>query len=279
MLLGDGVAVMYEEGAAGAAREAAALYPGARAAVESALGLEADFSATLLLSGDREGFAIAARSPIVAAYAQPERYLMVLDNSRVLEKPFTLETTLRHELCHLVLHHHIREAPIPRWLEEGVCQWASGGVSEVAAGLGSRDLARASLAGRLIPLARLGREFPEEDSALRLAYAQSRSFVDYLAREGGGEAVRAVVGRMRQGATVDEAFAETFFAPVHELEEGWQEALKRRHNWLSYLSDNIYVLLFVLGGALTVYGFARVVLRLRAREEDDGGDGEEGPWR
>jgi hypothetical protein len=45
--------------------------------------------------------------------------------------PFTLTVTLKHELCHLFLHYLIGGGELPRWFNEGIAQWTSGGIAEL----------------------------------------------------------------------------------------------------------------------------------------------------
>ena len=72
-----------------------------------------------------------AGDPLVVAFAVPQRNLIVIDYSKMITHPLSLETTLKHELCHILLHEHIKTEILPRWLDEGLCQWASGGIGEI----------------------------------------------------------------------------------------------------------------------------------------------------
>jgi hypothetical protein len=83
----------------------------------------------IVMINNRNRFLQTTDHPLTIAYAIPKRNLIVIDYSRVVTTPFSLETTLTHEFCHLLLHEHIPN--IPRWLDEGLCQWASGGVDEI----------------------------------------------------------------------------------------------------------------------------------------------------
>lgn len=263
------VVVLFSGPLRNAAREVLDAYPRARSRLEDTLGWRAAFRPTVLLTDDRASFELAAGSGIVAAYAEPGSNLMVLDNSKVHARPLDLETTLTHELCHLMLHHQITRTPIPRWLDEGVCQWASGGVSEIMSSLEQQDLARASLSNSLMGLEALSGGFPGDAQSLRLAYAESLSVVQYIVGKYGDQKLLEILGHMKEGVGAEEAVRESLSVSIRELETNWRQSLSRRHTWVSYLSDNIYLLLFAIGGALTILGFIRFLLRKRAYKDEE----------
>ena len=89
----------------------------------------------------------------------PARDLIVIDYSRMNRVPFDLEDTLRHELSHILLHQEIDVSSLPKWLDEGVAQWASGGMADILR-TGEKDLLqRAVLSHRLIALDNLRQHF------------------------------------------------------------------------------------------------------------------------
>jgi len=123
--------------------------------VTEALGLRADFSPTIVL--DKGGSTIRAKAntgtDIYIGYAVPGNNLIALDTSRVYARPLTLRTVLKHEVCHLILHSHLQK--LPRWLDEGVCQWVSDGLPDILMDGGGRSLQEALMAGTLIPISTL----------------------------------------------------------------------------------------------------------------------------
>lgn len=260
------VIVLFEKPLRNAANAVLKTYPAVKAELVKTLGWEVDFRPVVLLSKDRQAFRRTVGNDITVAFAVPEKYLIVIDNSRAHTKPFTLKTTLKHELCHLLLNHHIET--LPRWLDEGVCQWASGGISEIITTLKDSDLARASLSGRLIHIGELKR-FPRDEKSIHLAYAESRSIVEYIVREFGPEGLLNMLEGLKQGLTIEEAVLKSLSVSGYELELGWRAYLKRRHTWLTYLSNNIYVILFLFAALTVVYGFIRMLIRKRAYKDED----------
>jgi len=141
------VTVIFEERQEVAAEEVAKVYPSVKSELAGNLGWSVDFKPTVLLDRGGETIKRNTGSDIFVAYAVPQRNLIVLDTSRVYAKPFSLESTLKHELCHLLIHRNIER--LPRWLDEGVCQWASGGIAEFMTEDGKRALQNAAVSAVL----------------------------------------------------------------------------------------------------------------------------------
>jgi hypothetical protein len=205
----------------------------------------------------------------------PERNLIVLDTSRVYTKPFTLEATLKHELCHILLHHNIDRENLPRWLDEGVCQWTSGGIAELMASEGNRALEKAAMSDMVISIMNLSR-FPQEEKSLLLAYEESKSIVEYIVNNYSEQGILQVLEYLKEGYSIDDSIQKSLSVSTSELEMKWLAHIKRKHTWFSYLSNNIYTILFFLAAVATVYGFIRLLKKKRAyvdEDEEDKGDG------
>lgn len=267
-LQGEEVTVLFEKPLRNAAEEVIEAYPIVKSELEKTFRWEASFRAVIRLTGDSAAFKRTVGNDITVAFAVSERYLMVIDNSKVHSRPFTLKTTLKHELCHLLLHHHI--AGLPRWLDEGVCQWVSGGITELIISSQEPNLTRASLSGNLLSIGEMAR-FPDDEGSLRLAYAESRSVVEYITGEFGREGLLEMLDNLRQGLPLEEAVQKSLHVSVHELEGKWHERLEKRLTWFTYISDNLYFILLALAALITVYGFIRFLIRKKAyRDEEEG---------
>ena len=267
--------IFFDRSLSGVARDVAGIYPSTKADLERTFKWKADFTPDIVLVKDRHQFREIAGSDIIVAYAVPGRNLIVLDASRIYAKPFTVETTLKHEACHLLLHSKIDRDRLPRWLDEGVCQWASGGVAELLWGEQEDIFSRAVISGSVIEIQRLDR-FPSDEKNLALAYQESRSIVQYMVARFGSQSLLALLGYMHNGDTVQEAVRKTFSMSLPELDRAWQLWSKRRHSWFLYVSDNIYEIIFALTAVITIYGFVRLVKKRRAYRDEVGGDDEEG---
>jgi hypothetical protein len=267
--------IVFEESLSGVAREVARVYPSISLDLERIFMWEADFRPEIELVRDKRQFRDLAGSDIIVAYAVPDRNLIVLDTSRIYAKPFTLETTLKHETCHLLLHRHIAQDRLPRWLDEGICQWASGGIAELLSGEEEGIFAKAVISDSLIDIQKLSR-FPADEKNLILAYQESKSIVQHIVAKFGSRGLLALLENLRRGETVQEAVREAFSMSLPELEKDWQASVKRKHTWFIYFSDNIYAVIFTLTAIITIYGFIRLVKKRRAYKDEDEGEDERG---
>jgi hypothetical protein len=272
--------VYFEPLLESAARDVMRLYPEVRSSLEKTVGWRLRSRPSLMLMGEEKQFRRMAESPLTIAFAVPQKNIMVINHSRVSRDPVRMANTLKHELCHLLLHENIRGESLPRWLDEGVCQWVSDGIPDIVMTQRSSVLNRAALRGRFIPLRSLANGFPLRDQALILAYEQSKSFVSHVIQEHGWDAIQEILGRMRDGLDVSAAFDRTLGMSLEETEQQWQESVKRRTTWFTYLSYYLYEILFALAAILAMVGFVKAVIRKRKmlREyEDEQEIGEAGP--
>ena len=173
-------AVFYAPPLKYAALEIADMYPWIKADLERIFGWKLNLKPSIILVKDRSKFQRMAESPLTVAFAVPSRNLIVIDHSKMHINPFNLGNILKHELCHLLLHHHIRGVALPRWLDEGIAQWASDGISDILMDQKRSLLNKATFRNRLIPLHRLQKGFPPDKGSLSLAYEESKSFVTYI---------------------------------------------------------------------------------------------------
>jgi len=266
------VEVFYDENSLSMAEEVVKMYPDIRKELEKSLPWKTDFQPRILLVKDRHAFIQSAGSDIFLAYAVPRRYLIVLDVSRVYSKPFTLETTLKHELCHLLLHHYIADTGLPRWLDEGVCQWASGGISELLLEHGGNALAKAVMADTIMRMKDI-ETFPKDEASIVLAYEQSKNLIEYIANQYGQDSVVRILSYVREGYTVEESIQKSLLISLPELEHTWHAHLRGKHLWFSYVSSNLYTILFLLGGLITIFGFIRFLKKKREYVDEEEGDG------
>jgi len=268
----DDSVVFYEKGLGNVPEDVAKFYSSVKHDLEKTFGWEIDFRPDIVLARDKDAFRRMVGVDSIIAFAVPHRNLIVLDMSRVYTRPFTLKSTLKHEVCHLILHRYIDGERLPRWLDEGVCQWASGGIGELEAEGAGGYLAGAVVSGELFSLGEIGR-FPDEEKSLALAYEQSRSIVEYIVREYGEDSLLQILEGLRGGESLDGAIRRSISMSIYELEDRWYAHLKRKYTWFYYLSSNIYTILFVFAAAITVYGFIRLMKKRREYVDEDEDDG------
>lgn len=276
VMAGEKVIVRYDARLEGAAKEVLKLYPAVRTDLTKDLGRQPEYRPEIVLIRDHASFREAAGSDLITAVAIPGQDLVVIDYSRMGEHPFTLGVTLKHELCHLDLHHRIPGGKLPRWLDEGICQWVTGGFAEIISDRGRSVLGEAVLSKRLISIDRLTAGFPSGGRELVLAYEESRSIVEFMEREFGAEALLRLLDELAVADDLDQAVRDSLALSLDELEKRWRSSLSAKKEWLFFVRDYLYEILFTAAAGITVCGFFRFLKRKREyRDEDEEGEYEE----
>lgn len=256
------------------AKHLAGIYPETERELERVIGWGLPFRPNVLLVENRGTFERMSGNPYFSAFAVPRMGLVVINLPSVSDRSYLLKETFEHELCHLVLHGHIESGQLPKWLDEGVCQWVSGSLGEMLIAGGS-GAAMVDVARNPIPLDRLADDFPDGERPLLLAYETSRSFVEYLSSRYGKEGVQEVLNRLGAGESVDGAFESALSRPLSAVEADWRDRLKGRGIWLIWLGQYLYEILFFVAALLSVLAFIRVMMKKRRygedEDEEDGG--------
>jgi len=265
----------YADGAERAAREALRLIPDLIGEIRNDLEWEYSTTGTIMLMSTSE-FRKVIRNQRITAVALPERSLIIMDTTKTAHDPFLFRSTLKHEMIHMILHQHIRNGLLPRWLNEGVSQMLSDGVSEILFQRKGKILRQTWLSKRLIRLPGLESAFGRPETML-LAYEESKSLVEYIERASGKGTVKRILHKMGEGKGAEEAVYSITGKTLYEIEGDWIKSIGRKDSILSYLSNSFVTILFALGALLTVLGFIRMLIRKsRYRDEDD--DGPEFPY-
>lgn len=264
----EGVTVFFKDPLRAGAENVAKIYPLIKRDLENLLQLKIGFKTRVFLINEDRTFHKMVRHPLIVAFAVPDKDLIVIDYPRVSSDPFSIETTMKHELCHLVLHHRVGKGFLPKWLDEGIAQWASGGIAEIIRGNKKSHLDKAVIRARLIRMESLDQEFPTDNDSLLLAYEETESIVSYIVRRFDVEGLLMILDNLSQGYEWREATSRALSMPFSELEADWQHSLKS-WSWLTYLTGNLYEILFICGALVVVYAFVKIFLRKRAYMRGD----------
>jgi hypothetical protein len=154
----------------------------------------------------------------------PQQIHLVLEALRD-RPPDDLSTVVTHEAVHILLHQRAGEAGvyIPRWLHEGLAQELSGPAS---LGVSEEEIAFRAATGTLLMFSRLEQGFPSGGSALRVAYAQSFSFVSYLRSLVGLDALLSAACGCGPGTDIHSAFAAATGRVLLYAERDWVDYLR-----------------------------------------------------
>jgi len=276
---GQEITVRYEVPLKAAAMRLASAYGAARTDVEAKLGWRLQISPVVVLVRDHYAFQETARNELVTAFAKPERNLIVIDYSKMNRTPFDLEDTFRHELAHILLHQEIEDSALPKWLDEGVAQWASGGMADILR-TGEKDLLQqAVLSHRMIALKDITATFPVSPNRLILAYEESKSFTEFILKHYGEAKLRLILQGLAKNETIEETVYNNLGISLDGLEQQWKESLSKGDLWISYAAEHLYWLLFFFAALISIAGFCVAKRRIKNyRDEEDEkaeGDGDE----
>ena len=274
------IIIFHEPGLEKAARWIAEIYPGIKREIEDFFRIKWESRPTVVLLRKERFRETTGGSPGLVAYAIPKRGLVVFNYSALRRSEAGGLSTLKHELCHLVVHHLVGGKQVPRWLDEGICQVVSGTLGELGVDLRGSPMDQAVRAGRLLRFESLTTRFPPSQREMILAYEQSKAFVSYLLNSFGKEGLLALLDLMARGVGEREAISQVYGHNLGELQAIWHETLTGPEDFLASLSYYLYEILFGIGALLMLFAFLVQVVRKRRSyrelEEAEGEQGQEG---
>ncbi len=162
------------------------------------------------------------------AFAVPATGTMVVRSPRWDRPESSYRQSLAHELLHLLLHQHIGNRELPRWLEEGMAIF----YAEHADYENKTLLSRAMATGSLIPLQEIDKVLQFQRGRAELAYQQSYSSVRYLLATYDVEGLRAILDGIAKGEDLDRVFVNATGSTLSGFEEEWHLYLDKTERWL-----------------------------------------------
>lgn len=204
-----------------------------------------------------------------AGVAYPALGLILLTLEPERPNPdYDIVETFKHELAHLALHDAVKGRNVPRWFNEGFAVFVSG----ESALPRLRTLWVATVAGKLLPLERLDRSFPDDAETASIAYAQAVDVVRYLVRRQDRYRFDALVEQLAQGQDFGQALTASYGIDQRRLEGEWREDVGRRYTVWPVLTSST----LLWGGIVMLFfvGYGRRKAKTRAtlarwQKEDD----------
>lgn len=238
------------------------IYPDVKKELEKTIGWPIDFCPSIILVKDSSTFEKMSGSPNIVAFARPSQNFIFIDCSKIGIHPFTHEIILKHELCHLILHRYIPVDSMPKWFDEGVCQWVTGGIGEILSDK-KPSLNNAVISGKLIVLYDLNNKFPSDKSSMELAYEESKSVVEFIGNTYGTEKLNDILNYLKNGETFENALKKTLFMTPGELEKKWHASFSRYISWLLFFAQYFYEIVFFTMAIVAVIAFIKIILKRR----------------
>ena len=272
--LPDGDRLYWDDGLGAGAERVRKALPPIRRHVASVLGLGAPAPANIhVVSGWQRMREVAGMTvpEWAAGVCVGSRRLIALradvaDNPRLLR---SLESVTRHEWVHYAWATAAgsRAHRLPLWVNEGLAEFIGGGLSADAGA--TLDIAASSR--DLIPFQDIESRWPRGQYRAALAYAQSKSWIQYFRRRAGEDALRAVLSDVARGkGSADAAFDEAVWThtkrPVSLWVEDWRMDLEATAKpWYAHAFNDLWTAIFLVIGI--VGGISYFFIRARRRRE------------
>ncbi|MCK6540072.1 MAG: hypothetical protein L6Q26_08430 [Anaerolineales bacterium] len=181
----------------------------------------------------------------VAGHADSAAGVITVTIEPGAEQGILMEQRIPHELMHVMLHRRVGAGyrNLPAWLSEGMAMLAEAYPNPNYAIL----LRDAAARDALIPIRDLCDSFsPRIDSAF-LAYAESRSFTDYLRGLYGADGLLSLANAYANGVTCERGTERAFGVSLAKLERDWRVAALGQSGVASTLGDVVpYLILLCL---------------------------------
>ena len=170
----------------------------------------------------------------VPAVALTGRGIIIIDNGYLQRSPLEGSATVVHELAHLVLFE--AGGKIPRWVHEGIAQWAAKQRPDPSV---RRKLILLAKAQALVPITELDLFLPETHVRASLLYAEAISFIDWSVKKYGDDLHRRILHRCRAGEEWQVAFEGETGITLQEATSKWSGDLARSDLYLGLFLDMV----------------------------------------
>lgn len=269
------VTIQYEMPLEKVVSRVAETYPLIKSDLEKKLNLRVTFKPTILLIHSNSKFQKMVKgNDLITAFAVSGNNTIVINYSKMERTPFDLKLTLKHELSHLLLHQYIQKDLLPKWLDEGVSQWVSEGIADIISFNGNKLLKQAVLTKHYLALKDISVHFPSSSNLFILSYEESRSIVEYIDNNFGTDKLLLILNKLHEDNDIEEAIFVSLSIDINELENEWHKYLQRKYTWLSYLTNNLYWIIFFVGAIITVIGYLQLRKRIKTYPDEDDEDEE-----
>lgn len=201
-----------------------------------------------------------------AGHANPALGLVRVVIEPGAEQVIRMEQRIPHELMHVMLYRRVGPgyANLPTWLREGMA-----GLAEIYPNPDyDRVLAAAVERNDLIPLNELCVSFPAEAGPAFVAYAESRSFTNYLQETYGSAGLIDLAVAYADGVDCERGTERALGISLSSLEARWHSAVLDQNPLLPALQTILpYLVLLCLVLLIPMVGIAGALRRNGSRDE------------
>ncbi len=159
---------------------------------------------------------------------------VITANSPKAERQHNWQSTLWHEFCHVVTL-NMTGNKMPRWLSEGISVYEEMQRDPKWGQQMNPEYRKMILEGELTPISELSSAFlsPKTPMHLQFAYYESMLVVEFLVKNYGYDALRAILGDLAIGEQINDAISK-HAAPIKEIDREFKAfVLDRAENLAS----------------------------------------------
>jgi len=204
---------------------------------------------------------VPGRENWVAGHADPALGIVMVVIEPGIDQNIKMEQRIPHELMHVMVYRYVGAGyqNIPAWLREGM-----GTLAEMYPNADyDRALADATANNRLIPLKDLCLSFPADTGQAFLAYAEARSFTNYLHETYGSTGLLNLAAAYADGLDCERGTERALGVSLSGLESRWRSsALGQNTALVSLQNISPYLVLLCLVLIVPLVG---VISTLRKR--------------
>ena len=212
-------------------------------------------------SDDLRGTLVLGGEDWVAGHADPALGVVMVVIEPGAEQSITLEQRIPHELMHVMMYRSLGMgySNLPAWLREGTATLAEMYPNADY----DRALSDAGANNDLIPLKDLCASFPADAGQAFLAYAESRSFTNYLQDAYGSSGLLSLAASYADGVGCERGTERAFGIPLSNLEQKWRSSMLGQNRFLPALQNiSPYLVLLCL---VLIIPFIGIISTLRKK--------------
>lgn len=188
----------------------------------------------------------------IAAYAVPTENKVVMRYNSIGSYPYIeLRAVLKHELVHIYLDKIVRDKrnQIPKWFQEGLAmyigrKWGFDDYYQLTIGM---------MRINYIPLRELENFFPQSEYEVRIAYAESFSFLNYLVKRYGEESLKEILSRLAKGERFYEVLKSLTKQSISDLEKDWISESLKYYRWIPFIASTSFLWIIITLFSIYVY--------------------------
>lgn len=208
---------------------------------------------------DLQGALLLGGQSWVAGHASPELGVVMISVAPGADQSIQLERQVPHELAHVLLYRRVgaNYNRLPIWLREGMASMAELYPNPDF----DTALAQAVSTNSIIPLTDLCSSFPSDTANAYTAYAESRSFTQYIVDNHGTSGLTSLALAYADGLDCEQGARQALGLSLSQLEVRWRESTLGE-NRSGVIASNLlpYLLLLVLVMIVPVWvAFGRIV--------------------